>query len=266
MAPGNDKFIPLVVGCPTMAWSAGQRYVAEFLGTFGLLLAVAGAAVLSLNLPLYAGTDGRVVLIGLSIGLGVIGMIYAFGDISGAHFNPAVTLAMWAAGRFRARDVIPYIVAQLMGGIVAVAAVAGIAYGSPTLWASARAAALSAQGYAGNGSPYTVGVGSVFLFETVFTFFLVVVILFVTRAENSSKNLAPLGIGLTLAMANLIGIPIDGASVNPARSFGPAILSAAWPASTWAIQQDWIFWVAPIVGGLLAAGVARALRPAHSID
>ncbi|EQD54528.1 Major intrinsic protein [mine drainage metagenome] len=249
-----------------MAWSTGQKYVAEFLGTFGLLLAVAGPAVLSLNLPLEAGSDARVLLISLALGAGVIGMIYAFGDISGAHLNPAVTLAMWAAGRFRPRDVIPYIVAQLLGGIVAVAAVAGIAYGSPTLWASARTAALSSQGFAGNGSPYTVGLGSVFLFEVVFTFFLVIVILITTRSENFSKNLAPVGIGLTLAMANMIGIPIDGASVNPARSFAPAILSAGWSGSTWAIQQDWVFWVAPIVGALIAAGVARLMRPAHSID
>lgn len=248
-----------------MAGSSGQRYLAEFLGTFGLLLSVTGAALLSLNhdLGLFS-FNARVLLISLSLGLGVIGMIYAFGDLSGAHFNPAVTIAMWLAGRTRARDVAPYIVAQILGGLLAVAVVAGVAYGSSSLWSSAQGAALASQGYAGNGSGYTVSLGSVFLLEVALTFLLVLVILFATRSENFSKNLAPIGIGLTLIMTNLVAIPIDGASVNPARSFAPAILSAMWPGDQWAIQQDWIFWVAPIVGGVIAAAVDRMLRTSSS--
>src|SRR5208283_1972633 len=116
----------------------------------------------------------------------------------------------------------------------------------------------------GNGAPYAFGWGSVFLLEVVFTFFLVTVILFATRSDNSSKNLAPLGIGLTLLMINLVAIPVDGASVNPARSFAPAVLSALWSSGNWAIGQDWIFWVAPIVGGLLAAVLDRALHAPSS--
>ncbi len=245
-----------------MAATSAQRYLAEFLGTFGLLVAVTGGALLSLNLPILDPIS-RVMLISFAIGAGLVGVIYAFGDLSGAHFNPAVTIAMWAAGRFKARDVVPYILAQLLGGIVGVAAIAGVAYGSSALWSSATGAgaALASQGYSGNGSPYTVGVGSVFLLEVVLTYFLVHVILFATRSDSSAKNLAPLGIGLTLLMINLLAIPVDGASVNPARSFAPALLSVAFAPDRWAIAQNWVFWVAPIVGGLLAAAVERALRP-----
>ncbi len=190
-----------------------------------------------------------------------MGMIYAFGDVSGAHFNPAVTLAMWLTGRMKARDVIPYIAAQIVGGVLAVGAMAAVAYGNSTTWAFAQGNSLASQGYSGNGAPYFYSAGSVFVLEVVFTFFLVLVILYATRSEGFAKNLAPLGIGLTLLMTNLVAIPVDGASVNPARSFAPALLSATiWSGNRWAITQDWMFWVAPIIGGLLAAVVARLLR------
>ncbi|MGP8077523.1 MAG: MIP/aquaporin family protein [Thermoplasmata archaeon] len=246
-----------------MTWSSGQRYLAEFLGTFGLLVSITGAALLSLNTDLGADADARVLLLSLSLGLGVLGMIYAFGDISGAHFNPAVTVAMVIAGRTRATDAVAYILAQVAGGIMGVAAIAGVAYGSPSLWhaVTGPGAALAAQGYAGSGSHYTVSMGSVFLLEVVLTFFLVTVILFATRSEGFAKNLAPIGIALTLAMTNFVAIPIDGASINPARSFAPAILSARFAGDNWALQQNWLFWIAPIVGGILAAVVERFLRP-----
>jgi aquaporin Z len=241
-----------------MTWSAGQRYVAEFVGTFGLLLSVTGAALLSLNVDHgFYSADSRVLLISFALGLGVLGMAYAFGDISGGHFNPAITIGMWVAGRTKTKDVVPYILSQVLGGVVAVAVIAGVAYGSSSLWGSAQAAALASQGYSGNGSPYTVSLGSVFLLEVVLTFFLTIVALRATSAENSSKNLAPVAIALTLAMTNFVAIPIDGASINPARSFAPAILSAVWSSDQWAIQQDWLFWVAPIVGGLIAAALDR---------
>jgi aquaporin Z len=248
-----------------MTWSAGQRYLAEFLGTFGLLLSVTGGALLSLNAGVIDPLS-RVILISSAIGFGLIGMIYAFGDLSGAHFNPAVTIAMFVAGRLKGRDVVPYVVAQVLGGILGVAVIAGVTYGSSNLWtlATASSAALASQGYSGNGSPYSVAWGSVFLLEVVFTFFLVHVILFSTRNDNFSKNLAPLGIGLTLLMINLVAIPIDGASVNPARSFAPAVLSAYFSGDQWAIQQNWLFWVAPVLGGLIAAAVDRILRQRSS--
>ncbi|MGP8077697.1 MAG: MIP/aquaporin family protein [Thermoplasmata archaeon] len=245
-----------------MATTPVQRYLAEFLGTFGLLLSVTGAALLSI--PSAGSVDPltRVILISVAIGTGLTGMIYAFGDLSGAHFNPAVTVGCWVAGRFRGRDVVPYVIAQLLGALLAVAVIAEVAAGSSSLWHTVTSGgSLAAQGYSGNGSPYSFGWGPVFLLEAVFTFFLVTEILFATRSDNSSKNLAPLGIGLTLLMINLVAIPVDGASVNPARSFAPALLSAFWSPDHWAIQQDWIFWVAPIVGALIAALVDRVLRP-----
>jgi len=254
-----------------MAWTSGQRYLAEFLGTFGLLLSVTGAALFSLNLqnPVVGvlDPDARVMLISVALGAGVIGMIYAFGDVSGAHFNPAVTIGMWISGRTKARDVVPYIVAQVLGGLVAVALLAGVAHGNSTLWGTVATnpgnPALASQGYSGGSSPYTMALGSVFLLEVTFTFFLVLVILFATRSDGFAKNLAPLGIGLTLIMTNLVAIPLDGASVNPARSFAPAVISAAVNSGTngWALQQDWLFWVAPILGGVIAAVVERVMRP-----
>lgn len=242
-----------------MAWSLGQKCLAEFLGTFGLVVSVTGAALFTVGLGV--DSDARVLLIATALGFGVLGVIYAFGDVSGAHFNPAVTIGMWVAGRMKAREVVPYIVSQVVGGVVAVAAMAGVAYGSTIAWTNAQNISLASQGYSGNSSPYAFSAGSVLLLEVVFTFFLVLVVLYATRSEGFAKNLAPVGIALTLLMTNLVAIPVDGASVNPARSFAPALLSAIfWSGDRWAITQDWMFWVAPIIGGLLAAVVARALR------
>jgi len=243
-----------------MTVSAAQRYVAEFLGTFGLVMSIVGVAVFSLNIP---GVDAttRVLMIASGAGFGLAALIYALGDVSGGHFNPAVTIGMWVAGRLRARDVVPYILSQVAGAIVSIATIGGVAYGRSALWGSAtgKSVALGSNGYSGGGAPYTVAWSSVLLFEVVLTFLFVGVILMATRPERSAKNLAPLGIGLTLLMAHITGIPIDGTSVNPARSFGPALLSAFWPGDRWAISQDWIFWVAPIVGAVLAAAVDRFL-------
>ena len=245
-----------------MRWSIPQRLLAEFLGTFGLVLSVTWAAVLSLNIP---GVDPttRYLMIALAIGLGLVGLLYALAEVSGGHFNPAVSVGAWVAGRLPGRDLGPYILAQVAGGLLAVATLAGVAHGSGSLWASATgpSTAFASQGYAGNGSPYTVAVGSVFLLEVVLTFVFVLVILLSTRAEGAAKNLAPLGIGVTLTMIHLVSLPIDGTSVNPARSFTPAILAAFFPADRWAIAQDWLFWVAPILGALIAALAERALRP-----
>jgi aquaporin Z len=249
-----------------MTWTSGQRYLAEFLGTFGLLSAVGGAAIFSGLLVGGLLDSARVLLISASLGFGVLGMAYAFGDVSGGHFNPAISLGFWLSGRLEGREVVPYILAQVAGGIVAMGLIAGIAYGGPSgFFASVQAHALASQGYSGNGAPYLYSAVSVFLLEVLFTFFLVVVALTATRSENSSKNLAAIAITMTLFMTNLVAIPVDGASVNPARSFAPAVLSAFWPSGQWAIKEDWIFWVAPFIGAIIAAVIDRALRPhAHA--
>jgi aquaporin Z len=250
-----------------MAWSVGQRCLGEFIGTFGLVFSITAGVVFTVS---YGAIDHAsfVILVSLAIGFGAMAMIYAFGDLSGGHLNPAVTIGFLVAGRFKARDVVPYIVAQLVGGIVAVATVAGVAYGYSGVWTGAISSnvALASQGYSGNGSPYLFSIGSVFLLEVAITFFLVLIILFTTRSENFSKNLAPLAIGLTILMVNLVAIPVDGASANPARSFAPAILSAYFSGDQWAIQQDWIFWVAPIVGAIIAGAIDRLLRTPSGMD
>jgi aquaporin Z len=248
-----------------MSWTSGQRYIAEFLGTFGLLASVGGAAVFSGAVPELGIGAARVILIAAALGLGVLGVVYAFGDVSGGHFNPAVTVGFWLSGRLAGREVVPYIVSQVLGGIVAMGIIVAIAYGGPSAaFTNAQSGAFASQGYMGNGAPYVYSASAVFLLEVLFTFFLVVVALFVTHAENTSKNLAALAIALTLLMTNLVAIPVDGASINPARSFAPAILSVFWSSGQWAIKEDWLFWVAPIVGGILAAVVDRALRPKAS--
>ncbi|HZY91305.1 MAG TPA: aquaporin [Thermoplasmata archaeon] len=247
-----------------MVATAAQRYLAEFLGTFALLLFGDGAAVLSLSL--WQGTipldpTARVVLVSLSFGVTVLAGAYAFGEISGGHFNPAVTLSMALSRRMPGRDVLPYLVAQVTGALLGVLAVLGIAYGSAGSWANAQLYGIGSQGYSGNGAPYGFTLGSAFLIELALTFVFVLVIQLVTRPESGAKNLAPVAIGLTLMVTNLVAIPVDGASLNPARSFAPALLSAYWSGSTWAIKEVWLFWVAPILGGLLASVVEMMFRP-----
>ncbi len=243
-----------------MAATAAQRYLAEFLGTFALLLMGDGAAVLTATM---AGFDqvARVILISAAFGITVLAGAYAFGEISGGHFNPAVTLSMALSRRIPSRDVVPYIVAQVLGGIVGVLVVFGIAYGSSDTWMAVQNG-VGSQGYAGNGAPGNYyGLGSVFLIELALTFLFILVIQFVTRPESPAKNLAPVAIGLTLLVTNLVAIPVDGASINPARSFAPAVLAAGWSTGTWAIKEVWLFWVAPILGGLLASVAEAYFRP-----
>ncbi|HTW55543.1 MAG TPA: aquaporin [Thermoplasmata archaeon] len=248
-----------------MSWTPLQRYLAEFLGTFGLLVAITGPALLSLNsMTLLTDFDVRYLMIGFGAGLGLLGLLYALGDVSGGHFNPAVTIGAFVAGRMKARDVVPYLVCQVAGAIVGVATVAGVAHGSTSLWATVTSpgAALGSEGYAGNGSPYTVAMASVFLLELALTFLFVFVILRATEGQSSAKNAAPIGIGLTLTMIHFASLAIDGTSVNPARSFAPAVLSWMFSGDHWALTQNWLFWVAPILGGIVAALADRALRPA----
>ncbi|HZY70775.1 MAG TPA: aquaporin [Thermoplasmata archaeon] len=244
-----------------MVWHTGQRYLAEFLGTFGIVLAVGGAAVFS-HAALGLDPLSRVLLVSLTVGFALLGMIYALGEISGGHFNPAVSLSMLLSRKMAPRDFVPYLVAQVLGGIFAMLVVLGLAAGgSAASYTDAQTIALASQCYAGNGSPCTFSLAAVFLFELVFTFLLVFVIHLVTRPEAAAKNLAPVAIALTLTVTNLVGIPVDGASINPARSLAPALISAVWPGAQWAITQVWVFWVAPLLGGVLASFAEWYLRP-----
>lgn len=242
-----------------MVWSSAQKYVAEFLGTFALLLVGGGAAVFSLGDP----GNARVVLVSIAFGAVLAGIVYAFGEISGGHFNPAVTLSMALSRRMPLRDVVPYLVAQVVGGIVGILVVFGVADGSPGMFSLAQGAALGSQCYSGFNAPAgcAFSVGSVFLLELAMTFVFVLVIQIVTRPENGTKNLAPLAIGFMLLVANLVNINVDGASLNPVRSFSPALVSLYWSSATWALQESWLFWVAPILGGLLASVVEGMFRP-----
>ncbi|MCI4322641.1 MAG: aquaporin [Thermoplasmata archaeon] len=243
------------------------RYLAEFLGTFALLLFGGGSAVFSLEAvdPL-----SRVVLVSLAFGFILLALAYALGDISGGHFNPAVTVAALFARRMPVKDFIPYLIAQVIGGLAGIGVVYGIISGGPTFAVTAaKGAALGSQCFSGYGAPAGCGfaIGSVFLLEAALTFVFILVILRVTSSRsNSSGNLAPAAIGLTLAVTNLVAIPVDGASMNPVRSFSPALLSAmVWPSSDmWALSESWLFWIAPIVGGLLAAMAVRALEEWHT--
>jgi len=223
-----------------------KRCVAELLGTFWLVLGGVGSAVLAGAFPEHGiGFLG----ISLAFGLTVVTMAYAVGHISGAHFNPAVTLGLLAGGRIKAADVAPYIVAQLIGAVLAAWLLATLASGNGT---DAVAAGLGANGF-GDHSPGRYSLGTVFVTEVVMTFFFLLIILGVTD-ERAVPGLAPLAIGLALALIHLITIPVSATSVNPARSTGPALIVGGW-----AISQLWVFWVAPILGGVLAGGLWKWL-------
>jgi aquaporin Z len=177
-------------------------------------------------------------------------MAYAVGHISGGHFNPAVTLGLLAGGRVKAQDVIPYIVAQVAGAVLAAWVLSIIASGNGT---DAIAGGLASNGF-GEHSPGHYSQGVALLTEVLMTFFFLIVILGATD-ERAPASLAPLAIGLALTLIHLVSIPVTNTSVNPARSTGPALLVGGW-----AVQQLWLFWVAPIAGAVLAGGVWRWLR------
>lgn len=226
--------------------SMSQRLGAEFLGTFWLVFGGCGSAVLAAAFPsLGIGFTG----VSLAFGLTVLTMAYAVGHISGAHFNPAVTIGLWAGGRFPVSDIVPYIIVQVLGGIAA----AGVLY----LIASGKAGFDLAGGFASNGfgahSPGGYGLTSALIAELVLTFFFLVVILGATHGR-APVGFAPIAIGLALTLIHLISIPVTNTSVNPARSTGPAIFVGGW-----ALAQLWLFWVAPIVGALIGGFVYRWL-------
>jgi aquaporin Z len=223
-----------------------QRLGAEFIGTFWLVLGGCGSAVLAAAFPnVGIGLLG----VALAFGLTVLTMAFAIGHISGCHLNPAVTVGLWAGGRFAAKDVVPYIVAQVVGAIVA----AGVLY----VIASGKAGFNVSSGLAANGygahSPGGYALGACVVSELVMTFMFLIVILGATDAR-APAGFAPIPIGFALTLIHLISIPVTNTSVNPARSTGPAVF-----VGDWALDQLWLFWLAPIVGALVAGFVYRAV-------
>jgi len=223
-----------------------QKLSAEFLGTFLLVFGGCGSAVLAAAFP-----QVGIGLLGASFafGLSVLTMAYAVGHVSGGHFNPAVTVGLFAAGRFSAKDIAPYVVAQLTGAIGG----AGILY----LIASGKVGFDVSSGFAANGyganSPGGYTLMAALLTEVVMTFFFLIVILGATD-EHAPKGLAPIAIGLALTLIHLVSIPVTNTSVNPARSLGPALFVGGL-----AVKQLWLFFAAPLVGALLAGAAHRSL-------
>jgi aquaporin Z len=223
-----------------------NRYLAEFFGTFWLVLGGCGSAVLAATFP-----EVGIGLVGVSLafGLTVVTMAYAIGHISGCHLNPAVSVGLWLGGRFEAGQLLPYIAAQVLGGIVA----GGVLY----LIASGKAGFDVAAGFASNGfgehSPGGYSLLAVALCEIVMTAMFLVIILGATD-RRAPAGFAPLAIGLGLTLIHLISIPVSNTSVNPARSTGVALY-----VGDWAVSQLWLFWLAPLVGAAIGAGIYRAI-------
>ena len=232
-----------------------KRLAAEFFGTFWLVLGGCGSAVLAAAYPkLGIGFAG----VALAFGLTVLTMAYAVGHISGAHFNPALTVGLFAGGRIPAKDVIPYVVAQVIGGIAGGAVLYLIASGQPEF--DAATSGFASNGY-GEHSPGGFSIGAAALTEVVLTAFFLIVIHGATD-KRAPAGFAPLAIGLCLTLIHLISIPVTNTSVNPARSTGVALFQNGW-----ALQQLWLFWLAPMVGAVFGGLIYRTLleRPPEAI-
>ncbi len=221
-----------------------NKYGAEFFGTFWLVLGGCGSAVLAAAFP-----DVGIGLLGVSLafGLTVLTMAFAIGHISGCHLNPAVSFGLWVGGRFPAKELLPYIVAQVLGGIAA----GGVLY----LIATGKAGFDLSGGFASNGygahSPGGYSLMAALITEVVMTMMFLIVILGATD-KRAPQGFAPIAIGLCLTLIHLISIPVTNTSVNPARSTGVAVF-----VGDWAISQLWLFWIAPIIGGMLGAVIYR---------
>ncbi|MEZ4413975.1 MAG: aquaporin Z [Gemmatimonadales bacterium] len=221
-----------------------RKYAAEFVGTFWLVLGGCGSAVLAAAFP-----DVGIGLLGVSFafGLTLLTMAYAIGHISGCHINPAVSIGLWAGGRFPAKELLPYIVAQVLGGLVA----GGVLY----LIASGQAGFDVSAGFASNGygahSPGGYSLMAAAITEVVMTMMFLLIIMGATD-KRAPQGFAPIAIGLGLTLVHLFSVPVTNASVNPARSTGVALYVGGWATS-----QLWLFWVAPIIGGVLGAVVYR---------
>jgi len=222
-----------------------KKYFAECIGTFWLVFGGCGSAVLAAAFPgLGIGFAG----VALAFGLTVMTMAFAVGHISGCHLNPAVSIGLWAGGRFRGADLFPYIIAQVVGGVIAGGVLYFIATGKP---------GFEVGGFASNGfgehSPGHYSLGAAFVTEVVMTAMFLVVILGSTD-ERAPKGFAPIAIGLCLTLIHLVSIPVTNTSVNPARSTAVAVFAGGW-----AIDQLWLFWVAPIIGALFGAVMYRSI-------
>lgn len=222
-----------------------KKYIAELIGTFWLVLGGCGSAVLAAAFPqLGIGLLG----VSFAFGLTVLTMAFAIGHISGCHLNPAVSVGLWAGGRFETKQLLPYIVAQVIGGAIAGGVLYLIASGKP---------GFTVGGFASNGfgeySPGGYAMGAALLCEVVMTAMFLFIIMGATD-KRAPQGFAPIAIGLALTLIHLISIPVTNTSVNPARSTGVALF-----AEPWALQQLWAFWVAPLIGGLLGGGVYRAV-------
>ncbi len=223
-----------------------KKYFAEFFGTFWLVFGGCGSAIFAAAYPeLGIGFAG----VALAFGLTVLTMAYAVGHISGAHFNPAVTLGVWASGKFSTKEIIPYILSQVLGAILAASVLYAVVLG--------KAGFDGIGGFAANGygdlSPAKFNLASAFIAEFLLTFFFLLIILGSTN-EKAPKNFAPVAIGLGLTLIHLISIPITNTSVNPARSLSQAIF-----AEGAYLGQLWLFWVAPILGAILGGFVHKLL-------
>ncbi|MBT8300536.1 MAG: aquaporin Z [Maribacter sp.] len=224
-----------------------KKLIAEFIGTLWLVLGGCGSAMLAAGFPeLGIGFAG----VALAFGLTVVTMAYAIGHISGCHLNPAVSIGLWMGGRFSGKELVPYIIAQVMGGIAG----AGILYLIVTGQAGATIGNFAANGY-GEHSPGGYGMTAALVTEVVMTFMFLFVILGATHSK-APKYMAGLAIGLCLTLIHLISIPVTNTSVNPARSTSQALF-----VGDWALGQLWLFWVAPIIGALLAGMIYKYLSP-----
>ncbi|MEH6469727.1 MAG: aquaporin Z [Halopseudomonas sp.] len=221
-----------------------KAYIAESFGTFWLVLGGCGSAVIAAAFP-----EVGIGLLGVSLafGLTVLTMAVAIGHISGCHLNPAVSVGLWAGGRFPASQLLPYIVAQVIGGIIAGGVLYVIASGAPGFDISAG---LASNGY-GEHSPGGYSLTAALITEVIMTMMFLLVILGATD-QRAPPGMAPIAIGLCLTLIHLISIPVTNTSVNPARSTGVAIF-----VGDWAVAQLWLFWIAPIVGAALGAGIYR---------
>jgi aquaporin Z len=223
-----------------------RKLTAEFLGTFWLVLGGCGSAVLAAAFP---GVGIGLLGVAIAFGLTVLTMAYAVGHISGAHFNPAVTIGLVSAGRFRGADAIGYIAAQVLGAVLAAGVLYYIASAKPGF--DLAVSGLASNGYAEH-SPGGYSMGAALLTEIVMTYFFVMIILGATD-RRAPAGLAPVAIGLALTLIHLVSIPVTNTSVNPARSTGPALIVGGW-----ALAQLWIFWIGPIVGAV-AAGLSHRM-------
>jgi len=232
-----------------------KRYVAEFMGTFWLVFGGCGSAILAAVFTADAGkiAPGVVFPVGIGLvgvsmafGLTVLTMAFAIGHISGCHLNPAVSFGLFFGKRFSASELLPYIISQVAGAIVAGFVLYLIASGKPGF----EIGGFAANGY-GINSPGKYGLVAAFLAEFVLTFMFLIIILGATD-PRAPQGLAPIAIGLGLTLIHLIAIPVTNVSVNPARSTGPALILAVFGGQNWAIAQLWMFWVAPIAGAIAA--------------